>query len=122
MPENRSHTWKWYVCGLLLLATTINYMDRVTLANASVRVTKEFGLSEEQYGNLELIFGWAFAAGSLVFGLLADRVRVYWLYPVVLAGFKLFEIIAKGHAKPFARQAPRLVFDHHFMNKPRRSA
>jgi ACS family hexuronate transporter-like MFS transporter len=89
MPENRSHTWKWYVCGLLLLATTINYMDRVTLANASVRVTKEFGLSEEQYGNLELIFGWAFAAGSLVFGLLADRVRVYWLYPVVLAGWSV---------------------------------
>jgi ACS family hexuronate transporter-like MFS transporter len=64
-------------------------MDRVTLANASVRVTKEFGLSEEQYGNLELIFGWAFAAGSLVFGLLADRVRVYWLYPVVLAGWSV---------------------------------
>lgn len=94
MPENRSHTWKWYVCGLLLLATTINYMDRVTLANASVRVTKEFGLSEEQYGNLELIFGWAFAAGSLVFGLLADRVRVYWLYPVVLAGWSVMGMVS----------------------------
>jgi ACS family hexuronate transporter-like MFS transporter len=94
MPENRPHFWKWYVCGLLLLATTINYMDRVTLANASVRVTKEFGLSEEQYGNLELIFGWAFAAGSLVFGLLADRVRVYWLYPVVLAGWSVMGMVS----------------------------
>jgi ACS family hexuronate transporter-like MFS transporter len=94
MPENRSHTWKWYVCGLLLLATTINYMDRVTLANASVRVTKEFGLSEEQYGNLELYFGWAFAVGSLVFGLLADRVRVYWLYPVVLAGWSIMGMVS----------------------------
>jgi ACS family hexuronate transporter-like MFS transporter len=90
----RPHYWKWYVCGLLLLATTINYMDRVTLANASVRVTAEFGLSEEQYGNLELIFGWAFAAGSLVFGLLADRVRVYWLYPVVLAGWSVMGMIS----------------------------
>jgi len=69
-------------------------MDRVTLANASVRVTKEFGLSEEQYGNLELIFGWAFAAGSLVFGLLADRVRVYWLYPVVLAGWSVMGMVS----------------------------
>ncbi|MFO1438426.1 MAG: MFS transporter [Verrucomicrobiaceae bacterium] len=94
MPENRPHFWKWYVCGLLLLATTINYMDRVTLANASVRVTKEFGLSEEQYGNLELIFGWAFAAGSLVFGLLADRVRVYWLYPIVLAGWSVMGMVS----------------------------
>lgn len=94
MPSNRPHFWKWYVCGLLLLATTINYMDRVTLANASVRVTKEFGLSEEQYGNLELYFGWAFAAGSLVFGLLADRVRVYWLYPVVLAGWSIMGMVS----------------------------
>lgn len=94
MSSTRSHFWKWYVCGLLLLATTINYMDRVTLANASVRVTKEFGLSEEQYGNLELIFGWAFAAGSLVFGLLADRVRVYWLYPVVLAGWSVMGMVS----------------------------
>ncbi|MEZ5386324.1 MAG: MFS transporter [Prosthecobacter sp.] len=85
----RSSSWKWYLCGLLLLATTINYMDRVTLANASVRVTKEFSLSEQQYGNLELAFGWAFAAGSLVFGFLADRLRVYWLYPVVLAGWSV---------------------------------
>lgn len=87
--SKRSPLWKWYLCGLLLLATTINYMDRVTLANASVRVTQEFGLSEQQYGNLELAFGWAFAAGSLVFGFLADRFRVYWLYPVVLAGWSV---------------------------------
>lgn len=90
----RSSTWKWYVCGLLLLATTINYMDRQTLANAAVRVTKEFQLSQEQYGDLELAFGWAFAVGSLVFGFLADRFRVYWLYPVVLAGWSAMGIAA----------------------------
>ena len=94
MPAIRSQSWKWYVCGLLLLATTINYMDRVTLSNASVRVTQEFGLNEEQYGNLELAFGWAFAAGSLVFGFLADRFRVYWLYPCVLAGWSLMGMIS----------------------------
>ena len=35
---SRAGTWKWWVCGLLLLATTINYMDRQTLANAAVRI------------------------------------------------------------------------------------
>jgi ACS family hexuronate transporter-like MFS transporter len=80
-------TWKWIVCGLLMLATMINYMDRVTLSNASVRITEEFHLSEQQYGNLETFFGLAFAAGSLVFGLLADRLPTYWLYPFVLAGW-----------------------------------
>ena len=80
----RGRSWTWWVCGLLLLATTINYMDRQTLANASRRITQEFHLSQEQYGNLELAFGWAFAVGSLLFGYVADRFSVRWLYPTVL--------------------------------------
>jgi hypothetical protein len=80
----RSASWKWWVCALLLGASAINYMDRQTLANAAVRITREFQLSQEQYGNLELAFGWAFAVGSLVFGWLADRLPLRWLYPAVL--------------------------------------
>jgi ACS family hexuronate transporter-like MFS transporter len=75
---------RWLVCGLLLLASAINYMDRQTLANAAVRVTREFELNQEQYGILEAWFGYAFAAGSLAFGFLADRLPVRWLYPAVL--------------------------------------
>jgi MFS transporter, ACS family, hexuronate transporter len=93
-PIIRSASWKWWITGLLLLATTINYMDRVTLANASVRVTEEFQLTERQYGDLELAFGWAFAAGSLVFGFLADRLKVYWLYPAVLAAWSIMGMIS----------------------------
>lgn len=93
---SRSPYWKWWITGLLLLATTINYMDRQTLANAAVRVTKEFQLNQEQYGDLEMAFGWAFAVGSLVFGFLADRFRVYWLYPIVLTGWSVMGI-ASAH-------------------------
>jgi ACS family hexuronate transporter-like MFS transporter len=85
----RSQAWRWWIAGLLLLATTINYMDRMTLASASVRVTNEFGLNEQQYGNVELAFGWAFGLGSLFFGFLADRVRVYLLYPAVLTAWSV---------------------------------
>jgi ACS family hexuronate transporter-like MFS transporter len=92
-PSSRSASWKWWITGLLLLATTINYMDRVTLSNASVRVTQELGLNDAHYGNLELAFGWAFAAGSLVFGFLADRVRVYLLYPAILTGWSLMGMV-----------------------------
>ena len=101
-PESseRPAAWKWWVTGLLLLATMINYMDRVTLTGASVRVTSELGLSELQYGNLELAFGWAFAGGSLVFGFLADRLRVYYLYPAILACWSLMGIAA-GWANGF---------------------
>jgi ACS family hexuronate transporter-like MFS transporter len=94
MSLPRHSSWKWWITGLLLLATTINYMDRVTLANASVRVTQEFQLTERQYGDLELAFGWAFAAGSLVFGFLADRLKVYWLYPSVLAAWSIMGMVS----------------------------
>ena len=83
-PDRRPVSWKWWICGLLLLASAINYMDRQTLANAAPRITTEFALKQEQYGNLEFAFGWAFAAGSILFGILADKFPLRWLYPVVL--------------------------------------
>ncbi|HAC91058.1 MAG TPA: hypothetical protein DCF63_10580, partial [Planctomycetaceae bacterium] len=85
MQQNdRSAAWQWSVSGLLLLATMINYMDRQTLSNLAVRISEQFKLSNEQYGDLEFLFGIAFACGSLFFGYLADRVSVRWLYPSVL--------------------------------------
>lgn len=85
MNAPRPASWKWLICGLLLLASAINYMDRQTLANAAVRITREFSLTQAQYGNVEAVFGYAFAAGSLVFGWMADRYSVRWLYAAVLA-------------------------------------
>lgn len=75
---------KWWICGLLLCASTINYMDRVTLASVARRVIEEFSLSKQQYGMIEQYFGYAFAFGSIIFGVIVDRVSARWLYPVVL--------------------------------------
>ena len=86
-PTSRSTRWQWWVSGLLLLATMVNYMDRQTLANLAVRVTQQFELSNEQYGDLELVFGIAFAVGSLFFGIVADRVSVRLLYPTILVAW-----------------------------------
>ncbi len=86
-PTSRSTRWQWWVSGLLLLATMVNYMDRQTLANLAVRVTQQFELSNEQYGDLELVFGVAFAIGSLFFGIVADRVSVRLLYPAILVAW-----------------------------------
>lgn len=94
LQNSRSPSWKWWITGLLLLATTINYMDRVTLSSASVRITAELPLNDAQYGNLELAFGWAFALGSVVFGFLADRFRVYFLYPMVLGAWSLMAVFS----------------------------
>ena len=87
VDAGRSTTWRWYICVLLLLATVVNYMDRLTINTLAIEIQKEFALNDKQYGYTELGFGMAFAAGSLLFGWLVDRVGVYWLYPVVLVGW-----------------------------------
>jgi len=98
--QYRSSWFRWYACGLLLLATTINYMDRQTLSTASVRVIEDFGLSKEQYGDLEMWFGYAFAFGALGFGIVADWVSVRWLYPAVLVAWSAMGI-ATGSVRTF---------------------
>jgi ACS family hexuronate transporter-like MFS transporter len=85
---------KWGISGLLMLATMLNYMDRQTLANLSVRITSELQLTQERYGDLELAFGWAFACGSLFFGAVADRVPLRWLYSIVVIGWSTMGILA----------------------------
>ncbi|HEV3341331.1 MAG TPA: MFS transporter [Pirellulales bacterium] len=85
----RSPAWKWQVCGILLLATMLNYMDRQTLSMTITEISRELHLNNEQYGNLEFGFGVAFAVGGLVTGLLADFVSIRWLYPLVLAGWSI---------------------------------
>jgi ACS family hexuronate transporter-like MFS transporter len=98
---SRRPAYRWYVCGLLLLATTINYMDRQTLATAAARVKADLGLTNEQYGELETAFAVAFGCGSLAFGFTADRVGVRWLYPAALLAWSAAGF-ATGAVQTFA--------------------
>jgi ACS family hexuronate transporter-like MFS transporter len=68
----------------LLLATMLNYMDRLTLNLTSALVMRSFDLDAGDYGQLESVFAFAFALGSITFGWLADRINVRWLYPAAL--------------------------------------
>jgi len=103
-PPSRPGYWKWLVCGLLLCASMLLYMDRQTLPNVSVLVTTEFKLSKEQYGNMEMAFGYAFAAGAITFGVIADKWSVRWLYPAVVLLWSLM-----GFATGLARNYEELL-------------
>ncbi len=83
-PTARPAHWKWLVCGLLLFASMLLYMDRQTLPNVATRVTTEFKLKQEQYGDVEMYFGYAFAVGAFLWGCVADKWSVRWLYPALV--------------------------------------
>jgi ACS family hexuronate transporter-like MFS transporter len=94
----RRPSWKWLVCGLLLLATMLNYMDRLTINLTAVEIKREMGLNDEQYGKIERAFGIGFAIGALFMGWSADRWTVRWLYPVAVLAWS-----AAGFATGFAQ-------------------
>ena len=93
IPDNlvhsRSSMWKWWICGLLLLATTINYMDRLTLNLMSSNIMERFNLNAREYGQLESAFGSAFAIGAIIAGWLADRMNVRWLFALSVLAWSL---------------------------------
>jgi ACS family hexuronate transporter-like MFS transporter len=107
---SRGSAWKWWVCGLLLLATMINYMDRLTLNQAAGRIKDELHLNNAQYGRVEFGFGVAFAVGALVMGRIADLVNVRWFFPAALLAWSI-----AGFVTGFTRNYHQLVLCRVFL-------
>ncbi len=104
-PRSADGLWKWGVCGLLLLATMINYMDRLTLNQVAKRIKVEFTNDDNKlYGRLEAGFGFAFAVGSVLSGWIVDRYGVRWTYPMFVLLWS-----SAGFATGFARNYEELL-------------
>ncbi|HEY1464460.1 MAG TPA: MFS transporter [Terriglobales bacterium] len=58
--------------GLLFFATTINYLDRAVLGVLLPEIRKDFHFTLETYGNIQMLFQIAYAAGSIFGGKLLD--------------------------------------------------
>jgi ACS family hexuronate transporter-like MFS transporter len=88
-PEHRASLRTWAICVLMLLATMLNYMDRLALSQQATEISRELGLSNEDYAGIEEGFGIAFAIGGIISGFAADRISPRWLYPGVLMCWSL---------------------------------
>lgn len=104
-PGAPSKAWPWAVCGALLLATLLNYMDRQALAVTLPTLKQQYNLTEGRIGMLEGCFGFSFAFGSIFFGWLADRVGPRYLYPAVLAGWSVAGIATAAAGQPWVAEA-----------------
>jgi sugar phosphate permease len=63
---------RWYVLGLISLMYMITYMDRSNISIAAPAIAGEFGFSKTQIALLFSAFAWAYAAGQVPGGWLAD--------------------------------------------------
>jgi ACS family hexuronate transporter-like MFS transporter len=68
-----NRAWKWWMTGVLFLATVLTYLDRQTLPICEKFICAEFHLNDEQYGRLLAAFRWAYALMQIPAGLMVDH-------------------------------------------------
>lgn len=85
----RAGYFRWVICGLLLLGTTKNYMDRQVLGVLQVTLQHNLGWNDVDYSNLVAIFQFAYAGGMLLMGGLIDRLGTRVGYAVTVVAWSL---------------------------------
>jgi ACS family glucarate transporter-like MFS transporter len=70
---------RYYVCGLLFLLMTVNYLDRSALSVAAKDVATEFHFSPVAMGYLFSAFVWTYALCMLFAGFIVDRFPTKWI-------------------------------------------
>ncbi len=87
--------YRWVICTLIFLATTVNYIDRQILALIKEFLDKELGWSNEQFGLVNSAFQGAYAVGLFVFGWFIDRYGTKIGYAVSIS---LWSLAAVAHS------------------------
>ena len=83
-PAPPRHAWKWWLTGVLFLATVLTYLDRQTMSLCASMISKEFHLSAEQYGQMVAAFRWMYALLHIPAGYLADHVGSRAIYALAV--------------------------------------
>jgi ACS family hexuronate transporter-like MFS transporter len=65
---------RWWIAGLLFLATLISYLDRLTLSILAPILCSELHLSNFQYASISVWFLFAYSIGQTILGKLQDRI------------------------------------------------
>lgn len=87
--------YRWGVCAMLFLATTINYIDRQIIGLLKPVLEIEFGWTEVGYGYIVMAFAGSYALGYAFFGGFIDKVGTKLGYAVSVS---VWSIAAMLHA------------------------
>ena len=87
--------YRWVICALVFLATTVNYVDRQVIGILKTTLQKDLGWTEIDYGNIVFAFQTAYAIGLLVVGRVIDRLGTKLGYTLALV---FWSFAAMAHA------------------------
>jgi len=97
-PPAPRFRYRWTICALLFVVTTINYVDRQVLGILAPTLQRELSWSESQYGDVVSWFSLVYAFGFLLAGRWLDRVGVRRGFATAVV---VWSLAAMAHA--FAR-------------------
>jgi ACS family hexuronate transporter-like MFS transporter len=86
---------RWWIIGLVFLATLINFIDRLTIAVLAPVITADLRLTNQQFGSLTIWFLAAYTASQGLSGRLYDRVGTRRGFSLSIA---VWSAAACGHA------------------------
>jgi len=86
---------RWWIVGLIFLATLINYIDRLTISVLAPAITKDLGLNNTQYGSILAWFLLAYTISQGLSGKLYDRIGTKIGFVCSIA---LWSVAAMAHA------------------------
>ena len=87
---------RWWIAGMLFLASVLNYLDRQTLSILAPTIQKELALTDQDYALVVNLFLVAYTAATLLSGRVVDRLGVrvslalfvgWWSVANLLTGF-----------------------------------
>ena len=87
--------FRWVILGMVFLAITINYVDRMVLGFLKPQLEKEFGLTDANYGYITAAFSLSYAFGQTISGRWLDWIGTRTGYAIALVSWSL---AAMAHA------------------------
>ena len=87
--------FRWYICGLLLYATTVNYMDRAVLGLLEPNIARDLHWSNVEYGYITMAFQIGYAVMMPLAGALIDWIGLRIGYGLATL---LWSVSSLGHS------------------------
>ena len=103
-PGRTVPNFRWYICGLLLYATTVNYMDRMVLGILKPTIARELGWNDTTYGVINAVFQFGYALMMPLAGRLIDWLGLRLGYSISVMVWSLSSMAHSlaGNATQFA--------------------
>lgn len=99
MTQQTIGKYRWTICSLVFMATTINYLDRTVISFLKPYFASSFGWNPAQeaahYADMEMAFKLAYSFGFLIAGRVIDKLGTKIGYALATA---LWSIAAVCHA------------------------